>query len=203
MSSSSSLSSSLLASYSYAKPTASHALRAHNRNVPDDVLALLKRNNGLIMICFLPSLVNNSNNNNISGNVAEQGATVSDVADHIVYAGTKIGYAHVGIGSDFDGMLEGPRGLDDVSEYPRLVAELMERGVVEEELDMVCGGNLIRVMRDVEAFVEGGAGKGMEMMGDEVEEVWTEQQRGMVARKGAERVEKRNPQDPRTDGSSI
>ena len=87
-------------------------------------------------------------------------------------------------------MLEGPRGLDDVGNYPRLFAELLRRGVGEEDLEMVCGGNLIRVMREVETFAEG-RGREMEMLCDDVEEVWTVQQREMIAEKGAEREGKR------------
>lgn len=130
------------------------------------------------MICFLPSLV---------GNNGPKSATLADVADHIVYAGRKIGYAHVGIGSDFDGMLEGPRELDDVRDFPRLVVELLRRGVLEEAVRAICGGNLIRVMREVERFATSDRAKEMDILCDDVEEVWTEKQKALIIARGAQR----------------
>lgn len=130
------------------------------------------------MICFLPTLV---------GKDGPKSASMADVADHIMYAGEKIGYAHVGIGSDFDGMLEGPRGLDDVKDYPRLVAELLRRGMAEEDVGNVCGGNLIRVMREVERFASSRPGREMEVLCDDIKKVWTKEQREMIAVRGAQR----------------
>ena len=130
------------------------------------------------MICFLPSLVCEGDPKN---------ASVTDVAKHIMYAGEKIGYAHVGVGSDFDGMLEGPRGLDEMSDYPGLVAELLRRGMAEEDVGRVCGGNLIRVMREVERFAISSQGREREVLCDEIEEVWTAEQKDMIAAKGAQR----------------
>ena len=136
------------------------------------------------MICFMPAFVRSSSDPDVP-------ATLSDVADHIVHAGQQIGYEHVGIGSDFDGMFEGPEGLDDVADYPALVAELLKRGFGEEELEMLCGGNLIRVLRDVERFAEEGGGREMEMMCDEVGELLTEELRTTVEKKGQERLARR------------
>jgi membrane dipeptidase len=61
------------------------------------------------------------------------------------------GVAHVGIGSDFDGISRGPAGLEDVSKFPNLLAELSRRGWSEEELAMLAGENVLRVMREAEA----------------------------------------------------
>jgi membrane dipeptidase len=61
-----------------------------------------------------------------------------------------IGYKHVGLGSDFDGMGEAVRGLEDVSKYPDLIRELLRRGVGVEDVAGVIGGNVLRVMRGVE-----------------------------------------------------
>ena len=130
------------------------------------------------MICFLPSLVSKE---------GLRSTSVEDVVDHVIYAGEKIGYSHVGIGSDFDGMLEGPRGLDDVSEYPGLVARLLQRGVVEEDVCKVLGMNLIRVMQEVESFAASQQARAMEVLCDDVEEVWTKEQRKVIAAKGLER----------------
>ncbi|KAK2743992.1 hypothetical protein FQN57_004445 [Myotisia sp. PD_48] len=113
----------------------------HTRNAPDDVLQLLKLNGGVIMVTFLPDFVNDTPAN----------ASLSDVADHIVYIGKLIGYDHVGLGSDFDGMGgSGPRGLEDVSKYPDLVTELHNRGISDNDIQQIMGLNLLRVMKAVE-----------------------------------------------------
>ncbi len=78
-------------------------------------------------------------------------ATVSDVADHIDHVVEIAGIDHVGLGSDFDGV--GPTlpvGLEDVSKYPNLLAELLARGYSREDLEKICSGNLLRVWREVE-----------------------------------------------------
>ncbi|EGD99573.1 membrane dipeptidase [Trichophyton tonsurans CBS 112818] len=111
----------------------------HTRNAPDDVLNMLKANGGVIMVTFLPGYVN------LSGN-----ATLSDFADHIQYIGNLIGYKHVGIGSDFDGMGSVPTGLEDVSHYPDLIQELANRGIGAEDLKDVMGRNILRVLSEVE-----------------------------------------------------
>ena len=77
-------------------------------------------------------------------------ATIADMADHIDYAVQRIGIDHVGIVSDFDGG-GGVRGWDDASETPNVTAELLRRGYSEEDLAKLWGGNVLRVMRAVEA----------------------------------------------------
>ncbi|KAL6235267.1 hypothetical protein BDW75DRAFT_230450 [Aspergillus navahoensis] len=121
--------------------SACSTLIPHPRNVTDEILMQVKSNGGLIMICSLRELVDPSGGGN---------ATRSQVVAHILYAAEKIGYDHVGIGSDFDGMLEGPEGLDDVSRFPDLVAGLLQRGVSEERVEKIVGLNLLRVMKEVE-----------------------------------------------------
>jgi membrane dipeptidase len=79
---------------------------------------------------------------------------VSDVADHIDHAVGLVGAAHVGLGSDFDGVPAVPIGLEDVSRYPALVAELLRRGYGEEDLRGILGGNLLRVWRQAEAYAD-------------------------------------------------
>jgi membrane dipeptidase len=80
-------------------------------------------------------------------------ATVDDVLDHIDRAVEFAGIDHVGIGSDYDGVGDTlPIGLKDVSQYPNLVAGLLERGYSEEDIAKILGGNLMRVWREVEAF---------------------------------------------------
>ena len=113
------------------------ALTVHERNVTDANLDLLKANDGVIMLSFVPSFVN----------AQEDRASLSDVADHFDYVKKRIGVRHIGVGGDFDGIARGPRGLEDVSRYPYLLAELLRRGWSEEELEMIAGGNVLRVMR--------------------------------------------------------
>jgi len=80
-------------------------------------------------------------------------ATVNDVLDHIDRAVELAGVDHVGIGSDYDGVGDSlPVGLKDVSEYPNLVAGLIERGYSEADIAGILGGNLMRVWREIEAY---------------------------------------------------
>ncbi|KAF4168247.1 hypothetical protein CNMCM6936_003035 [Aspergillus lentulus] len=161
----------------------SSILCAHARNVTDENLHLLQRNGGIIMICFLRELLA----------VNADQAALTHVIDHIIYAGTRIGYEHVGIGSDFDGMLRGPDGLHDVSCYPALVAGLLERGVSAEDVKRVMGLNVIRVLEDVERVAAELQGAGEECLCDELDEVWNEDIKGQLTRE-RERVRKLVPQ---------
>lgn len=79
-------------------------------------------------------------------------ATLEQVADHIDHVRTVAGVDHVGIGSDFDGVSSLPVGLEDVSTFPALFAELLRRGWSEEELEKLAGRNVLRVMRTAEEF---------------------------------------------------
>src|SRR5579859_3343628 len=72
------------------------------------------------------------------------------IADHIDHAVKVGGVDHVGLGSDFDGVDSIPRGMEDVSKLPNLVRELARRGYSVEDLEKILGGNLLRVMRQVE-----------------------------------------------------
>ena len=78
-------------------------------------------------------------------------ATVKDVADHIDRVVKLAGIDHVGFGSDFDGVGDSlPTGLEDVSKYPNLIAELLRRGYSDEEIEKVCGGNALRLLEECE-----------------------------------------------------
>jgi membrane dipeptidase len=121
------------------------ALCPHPRNVPDDVLIELKKNGGVIMITFVPEYI-------CCGD--ERNATLSDVADHIEHVGSLIGYEHVGLGSDFDGMPAGIKQLEDVSKYPELIEELLRRGISAPDLGGVVGNNVLRVLKAVELEAE-------------------------------------------------
>jgi membrane dipeptidase len=82
--------------------------------------------------------------------LSEVPATVGDVADHIDHVRDVAGIDAIGIGSDFDGAKGMPAGLDDVSCYPALFAELAGRGYADEDLMKIAGRNVLRVMREAE-----------------------------------------------------
>lgn len=112
----------------------------HPRNVPDQVLRRLPENGGVVMVTFVPSFV-----------TANEPATIADVADHVDHVANLAGIDHVGIGSDFDGIDSTPVGLENVSTFPALFAELSRRGWSEEELAKLAGENVLRAMREAEA----------------------------------------------------
>jgi len=78
-------------------------------------------------------------------------ATLQQVADHIEHIRQVAGIDCVGLGSDFDGITEVPVGLEDVSKFPDLIAELLRRGWTEADVKKLAGSNILRVMRAVEA----------------------------------------------------
>lgn len=83
-------------------------------------------------------------------------ADVSDVADHIDHVVTLVGVDHVGFGSDFDGVGDTlPTGLKDVSYYPNLINELLNRGYSDDDIEKMCSGNLFRVMAGVASVPHG------------------------------------------------
>ncbi|EDV25986.1 uncharacterized protein TRIADDRAFT_37552 [Trichoplax adhaerens] len=112
----------------------------HERNVPDDVLDLVARNRGVVMVNFYSLYISCSNEN----------ATLEHVADHIMYIKRIAGINSVGLGSDYDGVCCVPKGLEDVSKFPDLIATLARRGLSEAELRKVVGGNLLRVFKEAE-----------------------------------------------------
>ncbi len=154
----------------------------HARNVPDDVLDRLPENGGIVMVTFVPGFVNQELREWDGREKAEQArldrlhpgeperveadmeawreahprpsATLSDVADHIDYIGDRIGVEYIGIGGDYDGISTVPVGLEDVSTYPALIAELIRRGYEDDEIRAIVGDNVLRVMREAEAVAE-------------------------------------------------
>jgi membrane dipeptidase len=136
--------------------SSTRALVDHPRNVPDDVLRRLPANGGVVMVTFVPSFIN-AEVKAFSELPEEQRqgrqeprATLSDVADHIEHVRDVAGIDHVGIGGDFDGITSVPVGLEDVSTYPALFAELSRRGWSEIDLRKLAGDNLLRVWRAAE-----------------------------------------------------
>src|SRR6185295_706507 len=77
-------------------------------------------------------------------------ATLSQVADHIDHIRKVAGIDHIGLGGDFDGITAVVEGLEDVSTYPGLTAELLKRGYKDEDVKKILGLNILRVMREAE-----------------------------------------------------
>ena len=154
-------------------------LVGHPRNVPDDVLERVAENNGVVMVTYVVSFVSedmreyyadrsayNSRLNSLYPHDPDTRSeklnqwdeenpmplpNLDDVADHIDHIRDKIGVEYIGIGGDYDGITVLPEGLEDVTTYPDLFAELLRRGYTEEELKKIAGKNVLRVMDDVEA----------------------------------------------------
>lgn len=159
--------------------SSARAICDHVRNVPDDILQMTKTNGGVVMVCFLPNYVTDVDRRDgeqvnaererlrelhgadaqkIRAGMAEwrrshpdpNAATLRDVADHIDHIRKVMGVDHIGVGGDFDGFSGGVRGLEDVSKYPELFAELLRRGYSQEDLKKIAGQNVLRVWREAE-----------------------------------------------------
>lgn len=154
------------------------AISGHPRNVPDDVLQLLPEKDGLVMVTFVESFTSEElrqwyaeragYREKIESLYAGQPdtieqmvsdweeenempkSTLEQVADHIDHIRDQVGVDHIGIGGDYDGITSLPLGLEDVSTYPDLFAELLDRGYTEEELEKIAGLNMLRVLRGAE-----------------------------------------------------
>lgn len=150
----------------------------HPRNVPDDVLRRLPGNGGVVMVTFVPAFVGRAHSawdarenamraeleDRYGADDARVGreleawraenplppATLAEVADHIERIRDVAGIDHVGIGGDFDGISRVVEGLEDVTTYPALFAELSRRGWSESDLAKLAGENILRVMRETE-----------------------------------------------------
>lgn len=126
--------------------SSSRAVCNHPRDVPDDILRLLAVNGGVIMVTFVSGFIGGE----FWVRGGKVGATVMDVADHIDHIRSVAGIDHIGIGGDYDGCKSLARGLEDVSTYPTLTAELLYRGYSNNELEKILSGNLFRVLRAAE-----------------------------------------------------
>jgi membrane dipeptidase len=156
------------------------ALCGNPRNVPDDVLKRLAEGGGVCMVAFVPPFVSQECTDWFNGLQAEAKsrgidpknlhdvftvvhpeyekthpeprATLTQVADHVDHVREVAGLDHVGIGGDYDGTPSLPVGLEDVSRYPALFAELLRRGWSEADCKALAGGNILRVMRAAESY---------------------------------------------------
>lgn len=120
----------------------------HDRNVPDDVLKQIGEQRGVVMVAFVPSFITEARRAWVeAGEVGmPPEVTVADVADHIDHVRDVAGAQAVGIGADYDGTDLMPTGLNDVSGYPALFAELKSRGWTDEELRGLACDNVLRVL---------------------------------------------------------
>ena len=88
-----------------------------------------------------------------------RGPLVAQVADHVEHAREVAGAEHIGLGGDFDGVAELPVGLEDVSCYPALLAELVDRGWSDADLAALTCGNILRVLERAEEIADPGFGR--------------------------------------------
>ena len=125
----------------------------------------------MLMVSFIPHLTHRDPSE----------ATVDHLVDHVVYVGERIGYEHVGLGSDFDGMVSAVRGVEDVSKYPNLVASMLARGIARPDVEKVVGRNVIRVLHDVEKVAEKARLAKMPPLEDKVKQLWSDKLREFAA----------------------
>ncbi|TWP37617.1 dipeptidase [Leekyejoonella antrihumi] len=157
--------------------SSARAVCSSPRNAPDDVLATLQANDGVIMSTFVPDFVSQACADwrdearaaALSAGVDPKDhvkftaftttrqrqhpkpvATIKDAVTHFEYLRQVVGVDHLGVGGDYDGVDRLPNGLEDVSCYPRLFAELADLGWSDDDLAKAAGGNVLRVMRAVE-----------------------------------------------------
>jgi len=127
------------------------------RNVPDHVLQLTARNGGVVMVTFVPGFISQA----VADHDAKKAegpapkATLAQVADHIDHIRKVAGIDHIGLGGDFDGITQVVVGLEDVSKYPNLTAELIKRGYTDEDIKKILGLNVLRVMKQAEKIAAG------------------------------------------------
>jgi membrane dipeptidase len=159
--------------------SSARALTDVPRNVPDDILRQMPKNGGVVMVTFVPGFVSQQVADYNARETAERTrltteskgntaavtsgveawraknptprASLLQVADHIDHIKKTAGIDHVGLGGDFDGITSVVVGLEDVSTYPALVAELIRRGYTDEDIRKLAARNILRVMRGAEA----------------------------------------------------
>jgi len=159
--------------------SSARALTDVARNVPDDILRQMPKNGGVVMVTFVPGFVSQQVADYNARETAERTrltaelkdntagitsgleawraknptprASLLQVADHIDHIKKTAGIDHVGLGGDFDGITSVVVGLEDVSTYPALIAELLRRGYTDEDIKKIAARNILRVIRGAEA----------------------------------------------------
>jgi len=165
-----------------ASHSSAFALADHPRNVPDDVLKLVTKNGGVVMVNFYPGFIlpegaarykdvfkvmrelrEKYPDDRQYREAARQWykehpiprGSIHHVVDHIEHIIKVAGVDHVGLGSDFDGIEAVPVQCEDVSCYPLITQELLNRGYKKDDILKVLGGNALRVLRDAERVAKG------------------------------------------------
>jgi len=160
-----------------ASHSSAFAIAEHPRNVPDDVLKLVAKNRGVVMVNFFSGFVvpegarqmatmfdvvrklqeqyPNENDFKAAYDAWQKDhpiprGSVHTVVDHIEHIIKVAGIDHVGLGSDFDGIGTTPKQLEDVSCYPYITQELLYRGYKKDDIHKVLGGNALRVLKEAE-----------------------------------------------------
>lgn len=128
------------------------AIHDHYRNLTDDMLRAIAKNNGAACIVYYPGFLDANwaaarrKARRTGGEIEADPVTIATVANHIDHAVKVAGVDHVCLGSDFDGIGHPPVGLEDVSKLPALTAELVRRGYSEEDTRKILGENVLRVL---------------------------------------------------------
>ncbi|KAL6849761.1 hypothetical protein ACO1O0_009306 [Amphichorda felina] len=151
--------------------SSAYAICSHPRNVKDHVLQMVKERNSVVMVNIAAGFIACEDvgaDDGVPVPVLEE-ATLDRVVEHIMHIGDLIGYDYVGIGTDFDGIEDTPKGLADVAGYPDIVAELLRRGISDEDAGKVVGGNILRVWRDVEEVAARMQAEGAPVLEDEID----------------------------------
>jgi membrane dipeptidase len=153
--------------------SSARAVLDHPRNVPDSVLRRLPANGGVVMVTFVSGFISTGQREwtesmqravaSVTDTAARREAlrawraehpqppaTVAELADHVEHIRRVAGIDHVGIGGDYDGTTGLPAGMEDVTGYPLLFAELIRRGWTDQELLKLANGNMLRVLREAE-----------------------------------------------------
>lgn len=161
--------------------SSARAVANHPRNVPDDVLKLVKENGGVVMVNFFPGFITPEGAETmrevlqVSRDLRRKfpkeedyrrerkrwedrhpypAGSIHDVVDHIDHVAKTIGIDRVGLGSDFDGITKVPQQLEDVSTYPLITQELLNRGYQPTDIHKIMSGNVLRVMKQAEKVAE-------------------------------------------------
>ena len=158
--------------------SSARALNDVPRNVPDNVLQMMPKNGGVVMVTFVPGFLSpkvaawgrlqTAEENRLKQQFANDPAalktamdawtkanpapraTIADAADHVDHIRKLAGIDHIGLGGDFDGITSVVEGLEDVSKYPALTAELLRRGYKDDDIKKILGLNVLRVFHEAE-----------------------------------------------------
>jgi membrane dipeptidase len=160
-----------------ASHSGAYAVAAHSRNIPDDVLEMIRDNGGVVMVVFFSGYIHPEGARVMARYFEEErefkarypdeaefeaawekhrathpipAGTVHTLVDHIDHIVRVAGIDHIGLGGDYEGVKQRPAQLEDVSGYPFVTQELLNRGYSEIDVHKIMGGNLLRALRGAE-----------------------------------------------------